>query len=154
MGTKSSKELLPLLHEQSRNAIIYSSSVLYDAYCITCNLIDKYVEDENEVALIRFRDKLYRLEYTNSIDYVRTKDVPVMVHYNMDDRMSWYKALDAIGKVKGTKILIGIGTTTTTLSVGINDVSQLADDINHYEIMLDRYLERNLISILEEHVSF
>lgn len=157
MGTKSSKESLPLLQEQCYEFIMYRNAELSDNICNMFNVIDKYEQDEDEsskitIVLFRYKNSLCKMIFTDSMEYVKKRSINTIVSYNDYDRMSWYKALDMINHIKGEKIMLCYNITDRRRSVVMSDICQLADDVNQYQIESTRDIYNIITLILEKHI--
>lgn len=148
MGSKASKETLPLLHEHYYEFIVYSNHNLYNRIGRLYEYVNSNEGDDIGITNFKYGKYNIRMTYTTSIEYVRRSNIPIIVSYECSDRMSWYKSLDIIKGVRGNVILVSYGEYDRRSSVSIGDLSQL--ECNHYELGDDI---RNVIStIIEKHI--
>lgn len=153
MGSKTSKETLPLLQEQCNEFMVCSDDTYNMFMSIFRNDIrDKYEEDYNDVTIFKHNNRLYKMVYVKTNEYIGKSVVPIIILYNECDRMTWYKALDILNIATGISIFICYNTYDRRRSVSMHDISQLDDKIPHYEIEHDKDKYKILTMVLEKHI--
>lgn len=153
MGTKPSKEDLPLLQEQCHEFVIYSNETLYGLIGQLFDHVDTYVEYENHVTLFRYKTHLIKMVSSNAIDYIRSRSVPIILSYDSTDRMSWYNALNSKKGIENRVVLISYCSSSyRRKSVSLLDLHVCQLDVEHYEIESNDTIKSIISLIIEKHI--